>query len=82
MLGGEGTASPVPGLPSCHSMVSLADVLILALVIYLVVINCLGFTLNPGWSLGQEDPPGEGNSYTLQYPCLESSMNRGAWWAI
>ena len=62
MLGGEGTAGPVPGLPACHSMVSLADVLILALVIYLVMINCLGFTLNPGWSLGQEDPPGEGRS--------------------
>ena len=78
MLGGEGTAGPVPGLPACHSMVSLADVLILSLVIYLVVINCLGFTLNPGWSLGQEDPPGEGNSYPLQCSCLENPMDRGA----
>ena len=25
--------------------------------------------------------PGEGNGYTLQYPCLENSMDRGAWWA-
>ena len=24
---------------------------------------------------------GEGNSYPLQYFCLENSMNRGAWWA-
>ena len=24
---------------------------------------------------------GEGNSYPLQYPCLENSMDRGAWWA-
>ena len=24
--------------------------------------------------------PGEGNSYPLQYSCLENSMNRGAWW--
>jgi len=23
--------------------------------------------------------PGEGNSYTLQYSCLESSLDRGAW---
>ena len=25
--------------------------------------------------------PGEGNSYPLQYSCLENSMHRGAWWA-
>ena len=32
-------------------------------------------------SLGQEDPlrsPGEGNSYPLQYYCLENSVDRGA----
>ena len=32
-------------------------------------------------SLGQEDSPGEGNGYPLQYSCLESSMDRGAGWA-
>ena len=26
--------------------------------------------------------PGEGNGNTLQYSCLENSMDRGAWWAI
>ena len=26
--------------------------------------------------------PGEGNGYSLQYSCLESSMDRGAKWAI
>ena len=26
--------------------------------------------------------PGEGNSYPLQYSCLENSMDRGAWQAI
>ena len=26
--------------------------------------------------------PGEGNGYPLQYSCLETSMDRGAWWAI
>ena len=26
--------------------------------------------------------PGEGNSYPLQYSSLETSMDRGAWWAI
>ena len=25
--------------------------------------------------------PGEGHGYTLQYFCLESPMDRGAWWA-
>ena len=25
--------------------------------------------------------PGEGNGNTLQYSCLESSMDRGVWWA-
>ena len=25
--------------------------------------------------------PGEGNSYPLQYYCLENAMDRGAWWA-
>ena len=28
-----------------------------------------------------ERSPEEGNGYLLQYSCLESSMNRGAWWA-
>ena len=25
--------------------------------------------------------PGERNGYSLQYSCLENSMDRGAWWA-
>ena len=25
--------------------------------------------------------PGEGNDNPLQYSCLETSMDRGAWWA-
>ena len=32
-------------------------------------------------SLGQEDPPGEGNGNPLQYSCLENSMDRGVQWA-
>ena len=31
----------------------------------------------PGWGR----PPGEGNGYTLQYSCLENSMDREAWQA-
>ena len=32
--------------------------------------------------LGWEDSPGEGNGNLLEYPCLENSMDRGAWRAI
>ena len=32
-------------------------------------------------SQGQEDSPGEGNGNPLQYSCLETPMDRGAWWA-
>ena len=31
--------------------------------------------------LGQEDSLEGGNGKPLQYPCLEKSMDRGAWWA-
>ena len=30
---------------------------------------------------GLERSPGEGNGYPLQDSCLESPMDRGAWWA-
>ena len=30
-------------------------------------------------SLGQEDPLEKGIANPLQYPCLENSMDRGAW---
>ena len=30
---------------------------------------------------GSGRSPGEGNSYALQYACLENPMNGGAWWA-
>ena len=33
--------------------------------------------LIPGWGISS----GDGNGYTLQYSCLENSMDRGAWWA-
>ena len=30
-------------------------------------------------SLDREDSPGEENGNPLQYPCLETPMDRGAW---
>ena len=33
-------------------------------------------------SLGGDDSPGEGNGNPLQYSYLQSSMDRGAWWAL
>ena len=29
--------------------------------------------------VGEGRSPGEGNGYTLQYSCLENSMDRGTW---
>jgi len=31
---------------------------------------------------GSGRSPGEGNSYPLQYSCLENSMDRGAWQTV
>ena len=39
-------------------------------------------TVDPGSVPGLGQSPGEGNSYPLQYSCLENPMDRGAWWAI
>ena len=36
---------------------------------------------NLGWIPGSGRSPGEGNCCTLQYSCLENSMDRGAWQA-
>ena len=30
---------------------------------------------------GSQRSPGGGNGHPLQYSCLESSMDRGDWWA-
>ena len=32
-------------------------------------------------SLGWEESPGGGHGNPLQYSCLETPMDRGAWWA-
>ena len=34
---------------------------------------------DPGSMPGSGRYPGEGNSYPLQYSCLENPMDRGAW---
>ena len=38
-------------------------------------------TIDPGSILGLGRSRGGGNSNSLQYSCLENSMDRGAWWA-
>ena len=40
----------------------------------------LRWWLCPDLITGSRKSPGEGNGYSLQYSCLENSMNRGAWW--
>ena len=37
---------------------------------------------DPGLISESEKSPREGNGYPVQYSCLESPMDRGAWWAI
>ena len=36
---------------------------------------------DPGSIPGSRRSPGEGDGNPLQYPCLENSMDGGAWWA-
>ena len=53
----------------------LASIIINA--VYNAACNAGDLSLIPGSGRST----GEGNGYPLQYPCLESSMERGAWWA-
>ena len=34
-----------------------------------------------GFILGSERSPGGGNGNSLQYSCLDNSIDRGGWWA-
>ena len=40
-----------------------------------------GHTGDVGLIPRSERSPGGGNGNTLQYPCRENPMDRGAWWA-
>ena len=40
------------------------------------------FTYNVGEPGSMSGSPGEGNGNSLQYSCLENSMDRGAWSVI
>ena len=35
---------------------------------------------DPGLNPGSGGSTGKGNGYSLQYSCMENSMDRGAWW--
>ena len=65
-------------------------------VVALFLIHCRSLLGLPWWLSGKEftcnagdmgsipgsgRSPGEGNGNSLQYSCLENSMDRGAWWA-
>ena len=41
-----------------------------------------GEVLDMGLIPGSGRSPGVGNGNPLQYSCLETSMDRGAWWGI
>ena len=40
-----------------------------------------GYVKDTGLIPGLGRFPGGGHGNTLQYPCLENPMDRGAWWA-
>ena len=46
-----------------------------------VVKNLLVNAGDAGSIPGSGRSPGEGNGNPLQFPCLETPMDRGAWWA-
>ena len=46
-----------------------------------MVKNLLANSGDPGLIPGSGRSPGERHGYTLQYSCLENSMDRGAWQA-
>ena len=46
-----------------------------------MVKNLFPFAGDMGLIPGLGRSPGVGNGNPLQYPCLENSMDRGAWWA-
>ena len=59
--------------------------LVICIHVILKQINRLYFfrgVLGLGSIPGLGKSPGEGNSYPLQYSCLENSMDRGAWQAV
>ena len=41
----------------------------------------VGDSGNMGLIIGLGRSPGEGNGNSLQYSCLENSVDRGDWWA-
>ena len=43
-----------------------------------ICLQCRSPGLIPGWW----SSPGEGNGDSLQYSCLENSMDRGPWWTM
>ena len=46
----------------------------------LLIKNLLANLEDVGSITGLRSFSGEGNSNPLQYPCLENTMDRGAWW--
>ena len=64
----------VPPLHSLH----FRGLMFVVLVVKNLPANA-GDTRDVGLILGLGRSPGGGHDYPLQYPCLESPMNRGAW---
>ena len=46
------------------------------------MVKTLGDAGDVGSIPGSGRSPGVGNSNSLQYSCLENSMDRGVWWSL
>ena len=66
-------------IPTTTTRLALSGWLISEAEVSLVAYKVKNLPAMQVWSLGQEDSPGEGKGYPLQYSCLENPMDRGAW---
>ena len=62
-----------------HTYIYVVDVIYICK--YVVVKNLPADAGGAGSIPWSRRCPGEGNGSTLQYSCLENSVDRGAWWA-
>ena len=58
----------------------VASNVLLGFLVAQIVNNLPAVQKSPGLIPGSGSSPRVGNGYPLQYSCLESSMNSGAWW--
>ena len=66
----------------CFEVLKIMNKAAINIYVWAFVKNPLAMQETRAQSLGWEDPWKEGNSNLFQYSCMETPMDRGAWWAI